>query len=378
MPGVRCVSVLTVPMGLPGDSGRRARPRRAQVRVGRPRRPVAALAGGGGRALGPGSLPLPSPPPRPPQALVCLRAGSGALRQQKRLPSARCHLLGFHTSGGVGGGSRCPFPSVCGRPPPPARGLGVSASQRGGAQGLGGERAAAAGRGPSGQGPGRQPRGSLTDYSAAERSLPNPPLCPGSQPRARSDKLLSRRLPVRAKKRRRSRADAKSPALGPGEAGAGLQEVGEGLLSAAAAALGLPLCGCIPSGAPARPGEPRGSWALASYADSCCRWSGRGWGADPCFFGSTLEPGECRLTWAGRRGSCMEAPPASPSPSLPRQEEFPQPSGPGREVCHGGKLATSQACSSPISCLASTGFLGCPKAPVKSSFWGCRGLGVTR
>ena len=52
MPGVRCVSVLTVPMGLPGDSGRRAVPRRAQVRVGRPCRPVAALAGGGGRALG--------------------------------------------------------------------------------------------------------------------------------------------------------------------------------------------------------------------------------------------------------------------------------------------------------------------------------------
>lgn len=74
----------------------------------------------------------------------------------------------------------------------------------------------------------------------------------------------------------------------------------------------------------------------------------------------------------------MEPRPASPSPSLPRQEEFPQPSGPGREMCHGAEFTTSQACSSPISCLASTGFLGCPKAPVESSFWGCRGLGVTR
>lgn len=230
---------------------------------------MAALAGGGGWALGPGSLPLPSPG-LPVACVSQSRVWGSQTGNKSGFPLWRCHLLGFHTSGGSGGREPLPF-SQCLRPPPtptPARGLGVSAAQRGGAQGLGGAGAAAAGRGPSGQGPGRQPRGSLTDYSVAERSLPNPPLCPGSQPRARSDKLLSRRLPVRVKKRRRSRADAKSPALGPGAAGAGLQAVGEGLLSAAAAAPGLPLCGCVPSRAPARPGEPggRGPWLLMQIA----------------------------------------------------------------------------------------------------------------
>lgn len=245
------------------------------MRVGRP--PTAApwlhwpVEVGGLWAPGPFS----SPPPASP-LLVCLRAGSGALRQATKAASlcgaATCWV--FTRREGVGGGSRCPFPSVCGRPHPPpptphpSPGTGglCRPAWRGSGAGRGG--GAAAGRGPSGQGPGRQPRGSLTDYSVAERSLPNPPLCPGSQPRARSDKLLSRRLPVPVKKRRRSRADAKSPALGPGAAGAGLRAVGEGLLSAAAAAPGLPLCGCVPSRAPARPGEPggRGPWLLMQIA----------------------------------------------------------------------------------------------------------------
>lgn len=42
------------------------------------------------------------------------------------------------------------------------------------------------------------------------------PLCvPACSPLALSDKLLSRRLPVRVKKRQRSRADSKSLASGP-------------------------------------------------------------------------------------------------------------------------------------------------------------------
>lgn len=189
----------------------------------------------------------------------------------------------------MGEGSRCPFPSVCGRPPPGDWGSLCRPAWRGPGAGRGPQQLEGARAGRAGA----AARGSLTDYSAAERSLPNPPLCPGPQPRARSDKLLSRRLPVRAKKRRRSRADAKSPAWARGRPGLGCRLVGEGLLSAAAP--GLPLSGCIPSGAPARLGEPGLSWALASYADRCCRWSGGGRGADPCFLGSTLEPGERRL-----------------------------------------------------------------------------------
>lgn len=183
------------------------------------RRRVAASAGGGGRALGPGSLPSP---PRASPALVCLRAGPGLSdAQQKRLPSAGLPPVGFSHVGEWGEGAAALFPVSAAAPRPGTGGL--SAAQCGGAgrgpQQLEGARAGRAGAAA---------RGSLTDYSAAERSLPNPPLCPGPQPRARSDKLLSRRLPVRAKKRRRSRADAKSPALGPGEAGAGLQAGGGG------------------------------------------------------------------------------------------------------------------------------------------------------
>lgn len=108
------------PMGLPGDSGRCARPRRAQVRVGRPAAAAPWLhwpveVGG---LWAPG--PFPSPPPASP-LLVCLRAGSGALRQATKAASlcgaATCWV--FTRREGAGGGSRCPFPSVCGRPHPP-------------------------------------------------------------------------------------------------------------------------------------------------------------------------------------------------------------------------------------------------------------------
>lgn len=147
-PGVRCVSILPAPVGLPGDSGRRARLRGAQVRVAGP--PPRGCVGRGRWA---GSGPrVPSPPlPRPPPHLCVSEPGRGSqTRNKSGFPPRGCHLLGFHTSGN-GGREPLPF-SQCLRPPP-ARGLGVSlppsvAGPRGGAG------ASAAGRGPSGQGRG--------------------------------------------------------------------------------------------------------------------------------------------------------------------------------------------------------------------------------
>lgn len=118
MPGVRCVSVLTVPMGLPGDSGRRARPRRAQVRVGRPRRPVAALAGGGGRALGPGSLPLPSPPPGLPRHLCVSEPGLGLSGNKSGFPPRAATCWVFTRRGEWGEGAAALFPVSAAAPHP--------------------------------------------------------------------------------------------------------------------------------------------------------------------------------------------------------------------------------------------------------------------
>lgn len=142
------VSILPAPVGLPGDSGRRARLRGAQVRVAGP--PPRGCVGRGRWA---GSGPrVPSPPlPRPPPHLCVSEPGRGSqTRNKSGFPPRGCHLLGFHTSGN-GGREPLPF-SQCLRPPP-ARGLGVSlppsvAGPRGGAG------ASAAGRGPSGQGRG--------------------------------------------------------------------------------------------------------------------------------------------------------------------------------------------------------------------------------
>lgn len=179
-----------------------------------------------GRGRWAGSGPRVSSLPSPGLPRTCVsQSRAGALRRATKAASLRgAATCWVFTRRGMGGGSRCPFPSVCGRPPPGNWGSLCRPVWRGPGAGRGPQQLEGARAGRAGA----AARGSLTDYSAAERSLPNPPLCPGPQPRARSDKLLSRRLPVRAKKRRRSRADAKSPALGPGEAGAGLQAGGGG------------------------------------------------------------------------------------------------------------------------------------------------------
>ena len=131
VPGVRCVSVLTIRMGLPRDSGRGAWPRLAKVRV-RPAPEFLSLdwrgEGRSEQAPGTARCPFPSPSPNLLRHLFPFRSWAGALRrQQKQLSSKPLPPVGFSYIGGErGGGSRCPFPSVCSVPPLRPQGLGFS------------------------------------------------------------------------------------------------------------------------------------------------------------------------------------------------------------------------------------------------------------
>ena len=222
MPGVRCVSVLTIRMGLPRDSGRGAWPRLAKVRV-RPAPEFLSLdwrgEGRSEQAPGTARCPFPSPSPNLLRHLFPFRSWAGALRrQQKQLSSKPLPPVGFSYIGGERGeGAVALFPvsAVCPLCAPrdwdslccPMR-QGSGAGAGGGPQQLEGEL--------SGKGPvlaaGREFDGLL----CRPRGFSLIPLCvPAFRPLTLSDKLLSRRLPVRVKKRQRSRADSKSLASGP-------------------------------------------------------------------------------------------------------------------------------------------------------------------
>ena len=121
------------------------------MRVAGRRRVAAGRVGrGGGRALGPGSLPFPSPPPASRHLCVSEPGRGSQTRNKSGFPPRGCHLLGFHTSGGWGEGAAALFP-VSSAAPRPGTG-GLSAAQRGGARGRGG--GLSSWKGPERAGPG--------------------------------------------------------------------------------------------------------------------------------------------------------------------------------------------------------------------------------